>query len=384
MVPDSSFSYDDYVTLPGRFNPVKFDAKAWVRLAKAAGQQYIVFTTKHHDGFAMFDATNTDYKITKTPFGRDVFAELAQAAREEGMPLGIYYSPPDMHHPGYRDMTRPAHEHPFGQPERTEWENYLDYMEAQLRQLLTRYGDIAIVWFDGLEGQEKFHGERFHKLIHELQPKALINDRIGVPGDFATPEQRIPKSPNEIAGMWEACMTINDTWAYNKNDRHYKSARDLIWNLADIASKNGNFLLDVGPTPLGTIQPEFRDRLLRIGTLASFQRRGYLRCCRRSDPGSSRFTQHRKGASSLPLPGGNSKEWTSDHKVVIHLSSPRSFHSGQWQETSADANTLRIGDQSATELRILTNPGNRAQSERGFHLAPAHSLTPGRHARAAV
>jgi len=266
MVPDSSFSYDDYVTLPGRFNPVKFDAKAWVRLAKAAGQKYIVFTTKHHDGFAMFDATNTDYKITKTPFGRDVFAELAQAAREEGMPLGIYYSPPDMHHPGYRDMTRPAHEHPFGQPERTEWENYLDYMEAQLRQLLTRYGDIAIVWFDGLEGQEKFHGERFHKLIHELQPKALINDRIGVPGDFATPEQRIPKSPNEIAGMWETCMTINDTWAYNKNDRHYKSARDLIWNLADIASKNGNFLLDVGPTPLGTIQPEFRDRLLRIGT----------------------------------------------------------------------------------------------------------------------
>ncbi len=113
MVPDSSLSYDDYIALPSRFNPVKFDAKAWVRLAKAAGQKYIVFTTKHHDGFAMFDATNTDYKITKTPFDRDVFAELARAAREEGMPLGIYYSPPDMHHPGYRDMTRPAHEHPW-------------------------------------------------------------------------------------------------------------------------------------------------------------------------------------------------------------------------------------------------------------------------------
>lgn len=268
MQQGGPISYEKYVALPSRFTPVDFDAREWVRLAKAAGQKYIVFTTKHHDGFAMFDADNmSDYKITKTPFGRDVLAELADAAREEGMPLGIYYSPPDLHHPGYRDMTLPAYEHPYGQSDRPEWASYLDYMEAHLRQLLTRYGDIAIVWFDGLMDKhpQNYQGERFHKIVHELQPKALINDRIGLPGDFATPEGRIPDSSQEFSGMWEACMTMNESWGYNRDDHNYKSALDLISKLVDATSKNGNLLLNVGPTPLGVIQPEFRERLLQMG-----------------------------------------------------------------------------------------------------------------------
>lgn len=253
----------EYRRLPERFNPVKFDPKAWIRLAKAAGQRYMVITSKHHDGFAMFDSAYTDYKITNTPYKKDILAELAAACRDEGMPLGFYYSPPDMNHTGYRDTSKPASVNWRGEPTRAEWSLYLDFMELQLRELLTRYQDVLVVWFDGLGEQRKYDGLRFHKLVHELQPNALINNRIGLPGDFETPEQFTPKTLPER--RWETCMTINGTWAYNKNDTNYKSTTQLIRTLVDVASKGGNFLLNVGPTPEGTIQPEFEERLRGIG-----------------------------------------------------------------------------------------------------------------------
>jgi alpha-L-fucosidase len=258
-----AISEAEYRLLPTRFNPVKFDPGAWMRLAKAAGQRYMVITSKHHDGFAMFDSAYTDYKITNTPYKKDILAELAAACRAEGMPLGFYYSPPDMNHPGYRDASKPASANWQGEPARAEWPIYLDYMELQVRELLTRYGDVLVIWFDGLGQQRKYDGLRFHKLIHELQPNALINNRIGLPGDFETPEQFTPKTLPER--RWETCMTINRTWAYNKNDTNYKSTTQLIRTLVDVASKGGNFLLNVGPTPEGTIQPEFEERLRGIG-----------------------------------------------------------------------------------------------------------------------
>lgn len=295
MTPDPKqhLTQAEYEGLYKQFNPTGFDPQAWVRLAQAAGQRYIVFTAKHHDGFCMFDTALTDYKITKTPYGKDVVAELAAAAHQAGMPLGLYYSPPDMHHPGFRDTTKLAKENWHGQPERPEWATYLDYMEAQLRELLTHYGPVAIIWFDGLDHPEKYDGARFHKLIHELQPQALINNRLGLPGDYETPEQFIPETiPTKTAAIrmagterpagdrpssalpaspqdfqpWETCMTINNTWAYNRNDRAYKSPTELIRTLVEVASKGGNLLLDVGPTPQGTIQPEFQQRLLAIGS----------------------------------------------------------------------------------------------------------------------
>ena len=240
----------------------------------------MVITTKHHDGFCMFDSALTDYKITRTPYGKDVIAMLADAAHEAGMPLGFYYSPPDMHHPGYRDTTKLVKETWHGDPTRPEWSSYLDYMEGQLRELLTKYGPVAMIWFDGLDHEEKYQGQRFINLIHELQPAALVNNRIGVDGDFGTPEQQIPDRvptkpgvqlaagsvpPPQDFQLWETCMTINDTWAYNKNDLRFKPVRVLIQDLANVASKGGNFLLDVGPTPEGTIQPEFVERLQAIG-----------------------------------------------------------------------------------------------------------------------
>lgn len=281
-------SEEEYRALPQRFNPVQFDPRAWVRLARDAGQRYMVFTSKHHDGFAMFDSQYTGYKITNTPYGKDIAKMLADAAQAEGMPLGFYYSPPDMNHPGFRDTSKLSATNWQGEPQRPEWPLYLDYMELQLTELLTRYGDLFVVWFDGLGNQQKYDGRRFHKLIREIQPAALINNRIGLTGDYVTPEQRLPKGiptkgatvgntdPNdkglapaapkpEDFQPWETCMTINGTWAYNKRDLRYKSTTDLVRALIEAASKGGNFLLNVGPTPEGTIQPEFQERLRGIG-----------------------------------------------------------------------------------------------------------------------
>jgi alpha-L-fucosidase len=279
----------EYRVLPATFNPDKFDPRTFVDLARSAGQQYMVFTTKHHDGFCMFDSSYTDYKITKTPYGKDIVAELAKACGADGMPLGFYYSPPDMHHPGFRDTTKLAMENWNGEPQRPEWPSYLAYMQLQLSELLTRYGPVALIWFDGLNHQEKYNGAQVVQMIREFQPATLVNDRIGVDADYETPEQFIPTAiptkgvvltgvdPNvssrlkntiprqEDFRLWETCMTINNTWAYNKNDHEYKSEQTLIRSLVEVASRGGNFLLNVGPQPDGQIQPEFQERLRAIG-----------------------------------------------------------------------------------------------------------------------
>ena len=225
----------EYRALPARFNPVHYDPDHFIDMARTAGQKYMVFTTKHHDGFCMFDSDYTSYKITNTPYRKDIVKQLSEACARRSMPLGFYYSPPDLNHPGFRDTSRPASENWNGQPERPEWSSYLQYMQLQLSELLTRYGEVRDVWFDGLNHQEKYDGRRFLDLIHRLQPATLVNDRIGVPGDYVTPEQFIPRAiPTkgvEVRGadasvqkdfhsgvpssrdfqLWETCMTINDT-----------------------------------------------------------------------------------------------------------------------------------------------------------------------------
>jgi len=290
MVPKpGGITEAEYRELPKRFNPTKFDPYSFVDLARAAGQQYMVFTTKHHDGFCMFDTAYTDYKVTNTPYGKDIVAQLSAACMERGMPLGFYYSPPDMHHPAFRDTSKLAAENWNGEPTRPEWPLYLDYMQLQLTELLTKYGPAVLIWFDGLHRQEKYGGIRFLDLIRHLQPATLVNDRIGVPGDYQTPEQFIPAGiptkgvrfnavdtsiqqqlkttvpkPEDFQ-LWETCMTINNTWAYNMHDREFKSAQFLIRGLVEVASRGGNFLLNVGPQPDGIIQPEFQERLRAIG-----------------------------------------------------------------------------------------------------------------------
>jgi alpha-L-fucosidase len=322
--PQPTIREADYMALAERFNPTAFDASEWVRLAQAAGMRYLVFTSKHHDGYCLFDAPGTDYKVTAGPFGRNVVAELAQACGQAKLPLGLYYSPPDLHHPGYRDTSKLAVKNWLGQPERPEWGAYLDYMEGHLRKLLTDYGPVAILWFDGLFGQEHYDPERFHRLVHALGPATLVNDRLGPSlGDYVTPEQFVPTGipvrrppagpPSRSARLlgkalavglrsavvrrfvarnmktaldkgaklgnipvalypapeafqpWETCMTLNRTWAYNPHDAAWKSTKEVVHTLVEVASRGGNLLLNVGPDPEGTFPPEAVERLQGVG-----------------------------------------------------------------------------------------------------------------------
>jgi alpha-L-fucosidase len=291
MRPNSGITEADYRALPARFNPTKFDPHAWIALARSAGQRYMVFTTKHCDGFCMFDSDYTSYKITNTPYGKDIVRQLSDACHADAMPLGFYYSPPDLNHPGFRDTSKLSYTNYRGEPERPEWPLYLEYMSLQLDELFTRYGPVAEMWFDSddSDAQQRYDGQRFVDQVHRLQPATLINNRLGVPGDFATPEQFIPKavpvkgvrldSPNhkeadklaitvprpEDFQPWESCLTINNTWAYRPKDRDFKTADALIRSLIEVISRGGNLLLDVGPQPDGQIQLEFVERLEAVG-----------------------------------------------------------------------------------------------------------------------
>lgn len=264
--------YDQFAT---RFDPQQFDADAWVRAAKAAGMEYMVVTSKHHDGFCLFDSAHTQFDVAATPFGRDVIGELAEAARRHGLKFGLYYSIMDWHHPDYLPR-RPWEEN--RPTEGADYERYVEYLKAQVEELLTRYGPLAVLWFDGQwEGTWKErHAREVATLVHELSPDTLINSRLtrgGGPyglepgrelGDFATPEQVIPETG--LPGVdWESCMTMNDHWGYNRADENWKSAGELIQMLVDVASKGGNLLLNVGPTGSGAFPPEAEERLAAIG-----------------------------------------------------------------------------------------------------------------------
>lgn len=291
MTPHGEITEAEYRALPGRFNPTAYDPAEWVELARAAGQRYMVFTAKHHDGFCMFDSRFTSYKITRTPYGKDVLKMLSEACASASMPLGLYYSPPDLNHPAFRDTTKLSAANYRGEPERPEWPLYLDYMTLQLDELLTQYGKVFEVWFDSSDWrtQGSYDGQRFIDQVHRLQPQALINDRLLVGEDFQTPENYLPKripvrgmrlrglQPNpalvvdntvpkaEDFQPWEACMTINDTWAYRPKDQHFKSVDALIRALIEVISRGGNLLLDVGPQPDGRIQAESVERLRAMG-----------------------------------------------------------------------------------------------------------------------
>jgi alpha-L-fucosidase len=237
-----------YDNLYKAFNPTKFDADEWVAIAKAAGMRYLVFTTKHHDGFSMFDSKLTDYKITNSPFKRDVVAELAKACHEGGLGLGFYYSPPDWHHPDYRTERHAR---------------YIEFLHGQFRELCTNYGKVDIIWFDGLGGKAAdWDSENLFKMIRSLQPRVIIDDRAGLPGDFDTPEQRIGKF--QIDRPWETCMTICTQWAWKPDDA-MKPLKQCLDALIRCAGGDGNLLLNVGPMPTGEIEPRQVARLKEMG-----------------------------------------------------------------------------------------------------------------------
>lgn len=273
----------DYAKFPPQFNPVKFDAKEWVRIMKDAGMKYVVITSKHHDGFCLFDSKVTGWDVVDgSPYQRDILKDLSRECGKAGIKFCTYYSILDWHHPS-------QHPNPQGKDYHSSLASnsmkegrkaeYVAYLKTQLKELLVNY-DPAVLWFDGewVGWWTEEDGKDLYQYLRTLKPGLIINNRIGkgrkgmeglskgegYAGDFGTPEQQIP--PTGLPGVdWESCMTMNDTWGYKSFDHNWKSSTVLIRNLVDIASKGGNFLLNVGPTSEGLIPGPSVERLADMG-----------------------------------------------------------------------------------------------------------------------
>lgn len=268
---------DTYGKFQPQWNPVNFDADAWAKMAADAGMKYLVITSKHHDGFALFDSKQTDWDVGKTPHGRDILGELAAACARHNVRFCTYHSIMDWHHPDYlprrpwEAATRPAAGADFDRFER--------YLHAQVAEVVERYKP-AVMWFDGEWESTWSHerGLRLYELCRKLAPAMIVNNRVDVHrggmggfstsgeavGDFATPEQEIPATG--LPGVdWESCMTMNAHWGWNEADQAWKSSKELLRNLIDIASKGGNYLLNIGPRADGTFPPAAVERLADIG-----------------------------------------------------------------------------------------------------------------------
>lgn len=282
---DERLSIEEYEPFFKEFNPVYYNPREWARAAKKAGMKYAVMTAKHHDGFCLFDTKLTDYKATNTPAGRDLIREYIDAFREEGIAVGLYYSIIDWHHedyPAYNDRIHPMRENEAFKDKKHDFSRYIEYFHGQVRELLTNYGKIDVMWFDfsydDMTG-EKWQATKLVKMIRELQPDIVIDNRLGgnikaanpeiYSGDFASPEQIIPPGGiiNELGQSipWEACVTMNNHWGYCAKDKDFKSSKQLIRALVECVSKNGNMLLNVGPNAKGEIPEESLNILDEIG-----------------------------------------------------------------------------------------------------------------------
>jgi len=286
----SKIPYNEYQAIAKQFNPTQFNAEEWVKYAKEAGMKYIVITAKHHDGFAMFKSQASKWNIVDaTPFGRDILKELANACKKHNMKLGFYYSQAqDWNNPGGAASRKLMNEG-WANPDSTSIDNYTkihnghwdtmqetksfnEYIDEvavpQVKELLTQYGDVSILWWDTPVNMTDDAAQKLKDLL-KLQPNIITNDRLKKPnflGDTRTPEQKIPGTKELDNNDWETCMTMNGTWGFRASDNNWKSSAVLIQNLCDIASKGGNYLLNVGPKADGTFPIQSIDRLKEMGS----------------------------------------------------------------------------------------------------------------------
>jgi alpha-L-fucosidase len=276
VMQNEKMSIQEYEKLVSQFNPVGFNAREWVSVFKEAGAKYITFTTKHHDGFCMYDSKLTDYKVTRTSFRRDVLRELTEAAGEAGLKVFFYYSLLDWHHPDYYPLGVTGQY--SGRIPSGNWERYLDYYIGQVRELCENYGDVGGFWFDGWwdKPTAEWRLKDLYETIRSLQPSALIGNNHHVdpfPGeDFQIFEQDAPgentagfNTAKVSSLLLETCMTINNSWGYNKDDKNYKSSVELIGVLKRVNGLGANLLLNVGPLPSGELDPEQVKRLREVG-----------------------------------------------------------------------------------------------------------------------
>jgi len=258
----SAVPVKEYETLASRFNPVKFDANAWVQLAKDAGMKYIVITSKHHDGFAMFKSSASPYNIVDaTPFKRDILKELADACARGGIRLGFYYSQSQDWH----ERNGAGNDWDFGADEKKDYDQYLrGKAEPQVKELLTNYGKVALIWFDTPRMMTGDRAQRFADIVRSTQPETLIDGRLGTEGDYRSTGDNV--IPSEVSGeAWEVPATINHTWGFRADDTDWKSPGQIAFKLVDIVSKGGNYLLNVGPTAEGVIPQASQDVLRTVG-----------------------------------------------------------------------------------------------------------------------
>lgn len=283
VMHNQNINYQEYAKLPSAFYPIRFDARKWVSQIKASGAKYICFTTRHHDGFSMFDTKYSDYNIVKaTPFGRDVLKELSEACKEEGIKLHLYYSLIDWYRDDYQPLGRTGRG--TGRPCKGKYSDYLDFMCNQLTELLTNYGEIGCIWFDGHWDQDEnpnyfdWGYDRLYSLIKKLQPNCLIGNNhhlAPLPGeDIQIFERDIPGE--NTAGYYagtisklplETCQTMNGSWGYRISDQNYKSTEELVEYLKSTVNLGANLLLNVGPQPNGELPAAAVQRLEEIGKI---------------------------------------------------------------------------------------------------------------------
>jgi alpha-L-fucosidase len=345
---------EDYEHLARGFYPADFDAAEWVSLAKAAGMKYITFTSRHHDGFSMWDTAQSDWDIVdRTPYKRDIVKQLADECHKQGLKLFFYYSHLDWNHPDYFPRGKTGQH--AGRPESGDWHRYLDFVDAQLTELLTNYGEIGGIWFDGHwdKPDADWRLDRTYGLIHKLQPAALIGNNhhlAPIPGeDFQMYEKDLPgqnksgfSATSTVGDLpLETCDTMNDSWGFTVADRNWKSTRDLVHYLTRAAGYNGNFLLNVGPMPNGEIPPESVERLREIGE--------WMEKYGETIYGS-------RGGPIAPQPWGVTTQ--KDDRVYVHvlddsvtsvtlkppkaISSARAFDGGAVVKTTAEGEQVKI------------------------------------------
>lgn len=304
---------EEYRRYFDHFDPDLFDPAAWAREAKNAGMKYLVVTAKHHDGFCLWDTAYTDFKAPNTRAGRDLLRPILDAFRAEGFKVGLYYSLLDWHHPEFTiDGRHPMRDNlEFREAAKDrDMRIYAQYIRDQTRELLTQYGKIDIMWFDFSyahkdwgwskgKGREDWQSEELVKVVRELQPHIILNDRLDLPGagDVITPEQFQPQSWPEVNGkrvVWEACQTLNVSWGYDRDALHWKSSEMLVKMLIDTVSKGGNLLLNVGPNGRGEFEPKALDRLRAIGDWMRLHSRSIYGCTASefTPPPDCRYTQN--------------------------------------------------------------------------------------------
>jgi alpha-L-fucosidase len=352
-----------YEILAKHFHPKPNAARDWARLAKKAGQKYMVMTTKHHEGFCHWDSKLTDYNAMKQGPGRDLVREFVEAARAEGLRVGFYYSLMDWHHPdGAKCETDEAAR-----------KRFVEYTHGLIRELLTNYGKIDVLWYDvswplTAEGWES---ERMNEMVFELQPEIIVNNRNGLPGDFSTPEQQIQAS--EVGRAWETCMTLNDSWGFNRGDDAWKTPKVVADNLATCAKGGGNYLLNIGPEPDGSIPPDTTACLESVGKWLETNGNAIYGTDRAQADGNENANYTRRG-NTLYIhqhywPGHTpAAEWLSFYQpeVVVAIGglkpkvlSAKLLKTGQKVEFTQDEFTLRLTglplkapDQPATVIEV--------------------------------